>query len=203
MKCAKPLNHLWLAVAFQLQAENVRTMRIAAAISALLLVPGLSSATTLQQLSLDDMIRKSSEIVHGTVQCSGAAWRGSTLYTNYRVQVVEQWKGASAMQLDFSVPGGALNGIRQTYAGAPAIAEGQDVLLFLWTSKSGLRQVIGLSQGLFTLTARPDGQLFVSRGAATEIMLGPNGQPVQDAGFSMLLSDLRSRVANTLAGRSQ
>jgi hypothetical protein len=178
-------------------------MRIVPNAGALLASLGLLSGTTLQQLSMDDMIRKSTEIVRGKVHCTGAALRGSTVYTSYRVQVSEQWKGAPSAQIDFAVPGGSSNGIRQTYAGAPSMDDGQDLVLFLWTSKSGLRQVIGLSQGLFNLTQTSNGQIFVTRGAATETMVGLNGQPVLDADFSMPLSDLRMRVANTLTGRSQ
>ena len=52
-------------------------------------------------------------------------------------------------------------------AGAPTLAAGQDYVLFLWTSKSGLTQVIGLSQGLFNVITNSQGQSIVSRGAAT------------------------------------
>lgn len=166
-----------------------------------LLVP--LSGTTLQQLSLDDMIRKSSEIVRGKVQCTGSGVRGSIVYTNFRVQVSEQWKGAASSQLDFAVPGGFSNGVRQTYAGTPSISDGQDLVLFLWTGKSGIRQVIGLSQGLFSISIISNGQLYALRGAATEPMVNGNGQDVHDTDFSMPLSDLRSHVAKTLTGRSQ
>src|SRR5260370_28141167 len=117
-------------------------MRIVAISGALLALVGPLSGTTLQQLSMDDLILKSSQIVRGKVQCTGVALRGSTLYTNYRVQVSEQWKGTPSSQLDFAAPGGFSNGIRQTYAGTPSMSDGQEVVLFLWSSKSGLRQVI-------------------------------------------------------------
>ncbi|MDQ2950395.1 MAG: hypothetical protein M3Y27_31390 [Acidobacteriota bacterium] len=157
--------------------------------------------TTLQQLSLDDMIRKSSEIVRGKVQCTGSAFRGSTLYTNYRVQVSEQWKGTPAPQLDIAIPGGLSGVVRQTYAGAPVLADGQEFILFLWTSKSGLRQIIGLSQGLFNVQPVVGGVWMASRAPATEQMVGLGGQLVQDTALAMPLGDLRAKVLNTLAGR--
>ena len=182
---------------------SYRPMRILAIWGVLWSVVGPLPGTTLQQLSLDDMIRKSTEIVRGKVQCTGRSFRGSVLYTNYRVQVTEEWKGAPASQINFSVPGGFSNGIRQTYAGTPSINDGEDLILFLWTSKSGLRQVIGLSQGLLNLSSTSNGQLFVTRGAATEPMVNASGQQVQDTDFSMPLDSLRSRVVQTLTGRSQ
>ena len=159
-------------------------------------------ATTLQQLSLDDMIRKSTEIVRGKIQCTGSVFRGSTLYTNYRVQVSEQWKGTPAVQLDLAVPGGLSGGTRQTYSGAPVPSDGQELVLFIWTSKSGLRQIIGLSQGLFNVQQMTGGVLMASRAATTEQMVSAGGQPIQDTAVAMPLTDLRTKVANTLAGRS-
>ena len=159
-------------------------------------------ATTLQQLSLDDMIRKSTEIVRGKIQCTGSVFKGATLYTNYRVQVSEQWKGTPALQLDLAVPGGLSGGVRQTYSGAPIPADGQELVVFIWTSKTGLRQIIGLSQGLFNVQQLTGGVLMASRAAATEQMVNASGQPVQDKAVAMPLTDLRSKVADTLAGRS-
>ncbi len=158
--------------------------------------------TTLQQLSLDDMIRKSSDVVRGKVQCTGSTLRGALVYTTYRVQVSEQWKGLPQNQIDISVPGGLSSGIRQTYSGAPALSDGQELVLFLWTSKTGLRQVIGLSQGVFTVQPVSGGAMLASRSASTEQMVGPNGQPVQDTALGIPVNDLRTKVLNTLAGRS-
>lgn len=174
----------------------MRSVFIGSALAALLLAP--VHATTLQQLSLDDMIRKSSEIVRGVVHGTGSGFRGSTLYTNYRVQISEQWKGSSGAGVDFAVPGGVSNGIRQTYAGAPTLAEGQEFIFFLWTGRSGMRQLIGLSQGLFTLAPGIDGQLLAVRSPSTEQMLGPDGKPLTDSGFSMRVTALHSRVASIL-----
>lgn len=170
---------------------------VIAALLGVLLGPG--QATTLQQLSLDDMIRKSSEVVRGTVVCTGSQLRGSTVYTNYTVRISEQWKGSSGTQLDFSVPGGIAGGIRQTYAGTPSLVDGQEFVLFLWTGKSGLRQLIGLSQGLFTVAPDATGQLTVSRTASPEPMLDATGKLVSDSAFTMPVSDLRTRVASTLS----
>jgi hypothetical protein len=155
--------------------------------------------STLQQLSLDDMIRLSTVIVHGKTQQTSSTSRGSIIYTHYQVQVSETLKGHAASQLDIVVPGGAANQLQQTFAGAPTLVPGQDYVLFLWTSKSGLTQIIGLSQGLFAVTTNASGQLMVTRAASTERMVNAAGQPVSDSDMQMLLSDLRSRIQKTLA----
>jgi hypothetical protein len=157
--------------------------------------------STLQRLSLNDMIQKSTMIVRGTVQPgSSPAFRGSLIYTHYQVSVSKAFKGAPAQVTDVAVPGGVLNGFQQPVAGAPALMAGQDYVLFLWTSNSGLTQLIGLSQGLFTVTTNAQGQVIVSRGAANERMLDSSGQAVTDSNLEMPLSQLASKIQAVLTG---
>jgi hypothetical protein len=156
--------------------------------------------STLQQLSLDDMIRLSTVIVRGKTQQTVSTYRDSIIYTHYQVQVSETLKGTAANQLDIVVPGGAANQMQQIFAGAPTLSPGQDYVLFLWTSKSGLTQIIGLSQGLFVVTTNASGQLMVARAAATERMVNASGAQVNDSNLQMLLSDLRSQIQKTLGG---
>ena len=49
------------------------------------------------------------------------------------------------------VPGGAVNERAADVFGGAGTAPGDEYVLFLWTSKSGADQVIGLTQGLFSL----------------------------------------------------
>jgi hypothetical protein len=158
--------------------------------------------STLQQLSLNDMITKSTAIVYGTVQPSYTAFRGAMIYSHYQIQVTNIYKGVSVGFLDLAVPGGVVNGVRQSVAGAPLLTPGQSYFLFLWTSKTGLTQVIGLSQGLFNVTTNSSGQLMVSRGATTETMLNTSGQVVTDSNIQMTMVQMQSRIQAVLAGGS-
>ena len=85
-------------------------------------------------------------------------------------------------------------------SGAPQLQPGGDYLLFLWTGRSGITQVIGLSQGLFGVGLNSQGEWMASRRAAGEAMLDANGRPVRDEAVSMKLSDLRERVERALGG---
>ena len=87
-------------------------------------------------------------------------------------------------------------------AGAPTLLPGHDYVFFLWTSKSGLTQVIGLSQGLFNVTTTAQGQVVVSRGAASSPMLDSSGQPVTDSNLQMPLAQLVRLIQSVLAGGS-
>lgn len=147
------------------------------------------------------MIQKSTMIVRGTVQPgTSAALRGALIYTHYQLSVTAAYKGTPGATIDVAVPGGTLNGLQQPVAGAPALVPGQDYVLFLWTSKSGLTQIIGLSQGLMTVTENAQGQLVVSRGAATSPMVDSTGQPVTDSNFHIPLAQLAAKIQAVLIG---
>jgi hypothetical protein len=153
-------------------------------------------ATTLQQVTLDDMIQKSTAIVRARVTGSRTASHGSDIYTHFQLQVLENWKGRAIAEV--AVPGGVMNGVRQSVTGAPVIKTGQEYVLFLWTSRSGLTQVIGLSQGLFDVSEEGSGGVVARRPPASELMLDQSGNPVEDRPVSIRLQELRARVLRAL-----
>lgn len=159
-------------------------------------------ATTLRKLSIDDMIQQSTAIVRVKVTGSSAEFRGKDIYTYYQLQVIENMKSASAsnptQSLTVAVPGGAARGVRQMVAGAPVLAGGQEYVIFLWTSKSGLTQVIGLSQGLFAVTQNSAGAAVIVRSPSISMMLNQSGQAVTDQPVSMTLTALRSEIQSVL-----
>ena len=86
-----------------------------------------------------------------------------------------------------------------------------DRVMFLWTGRNGVTQLIGLSQGLFDVRDTPASEthpatsaaarmVMVWRSPASERMLDRAGRPVQDQGVSMKLTDLKAQVARALAG---
>jgi hypothetical protein len=187
-----------------MKLSSMRRLFIAGLLAALgTTLPG----STLRQLSLDDMIRQSTVIVHGTVQPASIAYHGSMIFSHYVVQASETYKSpatgqSAANSIDFGVPGGSLNGVIQRVAGAPILSVGQDYVLFLWTSKSGLTQVIGLSQGLLSVIATPGGAPMVVRPAAAQGALSASGQPITGNDIGMSLSALKAEIANVLSGQS-
>jgi len=157
---------------------------------------------TLERLSLDDMIAKATAIVRGKVTNAYAASSGPVIYTHYTIQVEERLKGSGGATVEVVVPGGAANGLRQSFAGAPVFRNGEDYVFFLWTGQSGLTQVLGLTQGLFAVAQDGSPDPVSTRQASRELMLdAKTGQPVKDQTLTMRLSELRSRVASRLTGR--
>jgi len=165
---------------------------------------GPLQCATLERLSLDDMISKSTSIVRGKVTTSYAALSGPVVYTHYTIQVAEHLKGAGGDSVEIVVPGGVVNGQRQSFAGAPSLNAGAEFVFFLWTGKSGLTQVIGLTQGLFSVAADGAADPVTTRSATRELMLASGtNRPVKDHTLTMHMSELRSRISSTLASANQ
>ncbi len=148
---------------------------------------------------MDDVIAKSTFIVRGKVTGSWAALSGPAIYTHYTIQVEERFKGTVGSSVEVLIPGGVANNMRQVFPGAPSLNSGTEYVFFLWTSRAGITQVIGLTQGLFALSSGSWSDPVATRSATQELMLDRNtGRPVKDQTLTMRLSELRSRIATAL-----
>jgi hypothetical protein len=151
---------------------------------------------TLQLLSLNDLIAKSTTIVQAQVTGSSAAYTGAVIYTHYKVSVVAQWKGAAQSTIDVMVPGGTVKGVRQTYPGVPQLVAGQQYVLFLWTSSKGAIYPMGFTQGVFNLLQDASGNITVAQMPTTETILAPGtGQAVRSQPISIPLAQLIAAIA--------
>ena len=146
------------------------------------------------------MAQQSTEIVRGRVVSATPEQRNGLIYTRSSFQVLERWKGAAAATVEISVPGGKLGKLHQTIAGAPELAVGSEYVLFLWTGPNGVTQVIGLTQGVFSLTATAGGQARVAARSAASgaAMLDSAGKPVADTPVTMTLADLDLAIRKAL-----
>src|SRR5580704_2388824 len=152
-------------------------------------------AATLERLSLDDLITKSTAIVRGKVLNSYTATSGPVVYTHYRVQASETLKGAAQATVEFQLPGGVANNLRQNFAGVPQFKAGDEYVFFLWTGKSGATQVLGLTQGLFSVAPGGTADPVTTRATSHEVMLEHGtGKQVKDNTLTMRMSELRTRI---------
>lgn len=170
--------------------------QLALTLALLALVAGLVGATTLQQLSMDEMIQKSTSVVRGRIMGVSVTSRSGDIFTVYQVRVLESLKGSSqpGQSVEISVPGGELNGVRQPVAGAPSFTTGDDYVLFLWKGRSGVNQVMGLSQGMYSVKQDGTGNAVLLRPATTETMVDKSGTLIKDQPSMMKLSELRDHM---------
>ncbi len=174
-------------------------MRVIAISALLACAAGIpAEATILQQLTLDDMARKSTSIIRARVTGSNEVARGGDVFTVYKLETLETLKSGLAAS-EVAVPGGVARGMRQVVAGAPVLRAGHEYVLFLWTSHSGLTQLMGMSQGLFSVEHTTTGARQASRAAAGEQMLDASGRAVRDQALSMPFAELKAKVSKALA----
>jgi hypothetical protein len=178
-------------------------MRISFHLLASVALLAVASATTLLKMSMNDLITQSTHIVRARITGSrtaqsGTAATGMDIYTYYQLQVSETLKHGAILPAEVAVPGGVYGNLRQIGVGSPVLVQGQEYVLFLWTSRSGMTQVIGLSQGMFNLKQDAAGETVLNRPAIADQMLDKSGKPVTDTAVTMKWTDLRGLIVKTL-----
>ena len=126
-------------------------------------------ATLAAGLSLQDMSVQSELILTGTCLDTRSQWIDRSLVTLATVSITETIKGAELSTVTVVLPGGVdANGripVAMTYPGAPQIAPGEDVFLFL-TREEGIADgytVAGFAQGKYSIVKDQQGAQLVSR----------------------------------------
>jgi len=122
--------------------------------------------------------------------------RGMEIYTAHTLEVLDTWKRDPSQRplREVLIPGGVAGGLRQVVEGAPSLKSGQEYIIFLWTSRSGITQVIGLSQGLFRVERDFKSRAMVMQVSTGERMLDASGVPALDRAVSMKLAELKTKV---------
>ncbi|HTM52156.1 MAG TPA: hypothetical protein VL285_25850 [Bryobacteraceae bacterium] len=161
---------------------------------------GLSTAeaTTLSRVSFEDLVQKSTGIVRGRIVGSYSDVRGSLIYTYYKVQVEDRWKGAAAAQVEVQIPGGTFGGQQQNYLGTPQLTEGAEYVFFLWTGPSGANHLLGLSQGILDVTRDGNGEVVLQGQATDALVMDSAGRNTAAEPLRMKLSDFGTRVSGAL-----
>lgn len=158
-----------------------------------------AGATTLEKLSVEEMVQQSTAVVRGRAAVSGSVQRGSMIYTVYRLQVSETLKGSVPSPPEVYVPGGTYGGYRLSIAGSPVLEPAVEYVLFLWASPRGLVQVIGLSQGVFQIKTAGGGEEALFRSRIDAEFVDREGRAVEDSGVRLSLAGLRELIARTKA----
>ena len=129
-------------------------------------------ATKLVALTDDELIDQADAILTGRSVAAESEWRGKMLMTAVSIEVGDVLKGgqaaAAGARITVLVPGGIDRDrpvpISVVFPGAPSIASGEDLLLFLTSGgEPGSFFVTGLSQGKFSLAENAAGETVVYR----------------------------------------
>ncbi len=147
-------------------------------------------ATTVERLSLDDMVKKAQSIVHGRVRSARPHWSpdGKLILTTYTIDVDETLKGHAGKSIELTTIGGKIGDLTVFAAGVPSFAVGEESVVFI--EKTGtVDSVVGLNQGKFSVK---DGEVANS---VTDLAF-PDGRP--GTPLRMRLQDFKRQIENRL-----
>ena len=148
--------------------------------------PHAAQASVVKALSLQELTRKSTEILVGmaTEQQSRRHIDGKLIVTDFSFQVEDVLKGESKRgePAIITVLGGKLDGLGLQVPGEASFAIGQRVIAFLYKApRSGDLRVVGMSQGVLSLKPQADGSTMVIPGGSGSALLDPSqGGAIQE-----------------------
>jgi hypothetical protein len=122
--------------------------RLCALVCMALLVP--ASYAGVRPLTLADLCKNSTLIVHGTVASRHVRWEGTTIVTDWTIRPFETLKGTAGKSVNATVPGGHIGGITMHAGEAPRFRVGEEVVLFLRFG-TGACDVYGWFRGKYTV----------------------------------------------------
>lgn len=109
-------------------------------------------ATSVQRLSLEDLVAKAQTIVEASI-VSANTYRsadGKLILTNYTIDVQESLKGSPGKTVTLTTIGGRIGNTILRVSGMPAFQPGEKAVLFL-EQAGAYTTIVGLNQGKFTI----------------------------------------------------
>jgi hypothetical protein len=121
-----------------------------AAVSLFFALPAIR-ATTLAQLSLDQLAGAADGVAR--VRCAGteSRWENGAIWTNTTFEVVQAMKGDLPPRIVVRLPGGKVGPFTTTVEGAPRFSTGEEAVVFLERSRAGGYSVTGWLEGTFRI----------------------------------------------------
>ncbi|HEY4158505.1 MAG TPA: hypothetical protein VGM29_10425 [Polyangiaceae bacterium] len=132
---------------------------------AVLLAPRWANAGVARAVSLTDLVKRSTRVVHGLALEGSARWetigdqRRIVSYVRFRVDELIGGAPPSASEIYVRTLGGQVNGVGQIVHGEAVLFAGQRCLAFLSDSGEGFDYVTAMAQGHYPLASDAAGAL--------------------------------------------
>ena len=143
----------------------MKTFLFAAALGCISTVSTPAMATTMVELTTNQLVDASNAIVRGVVT---EIWteedKNGVVWTRIQLEVSETLKGDKTKKAYIvDQLGGGFGGNSTQFSGAARFSIGEDALFFLETLGNGRTTTVGLSQGKFTAKMDPYTQELIAR----------------------------------------
>lgn len=117
----------------------------------LVLTAPLARATTLAQLSLDQLAHAAHAIVRAHAISSLSVWHDGEIWTITTFRVEENWKGRASQQIQVWIIGGQAGRITSYVPGAPRFRPSEEAVLFLEPTRDGEISITAWQEGTFRI----------------------------------------------------
>lgn len=133
------------------------------------------SATVIVPANVAELAHDANLIARGTVVEVEGRWADGRrgIETIVTIEAETVLKGEPTRTTQFRVPGGTLGRYRNIVMGAPQFAVGQRVIVFLGASGPQIPYLLGMSQGVYRVSASEDGRTMVTPSALMPGAVGP------------------------------
>jgi hypothetical protein len=121
-----------------------------APIGVALLMGGLTSATSVRPLTIQQLASGADEIVYAKVERVESFWKDQKIETDVTLASFEIWKGSPARRVVVRVPGGTVGGITMRCSEAPTFRASDEVVCFL-KNRGATKEVYGWFRGQYTV----------------------------------------------------
>lgn len=119
------------------------------------------SATTLQKLSLDDVVASSATVVVGEAISARTERTDNGVFTHTTFRVNDAVVGAAGAEVVVTTLGGRFTSgkyqLSENWPGSPQFSGGDRVMLFLQESRVGDMEVVGFNQGVLRIVSTASG----------------------------------------------
>jgi hypothetical protein len=118
-----------------------------------LAVSAIAAAASMRPMQIESLIEHSERVFYGRVLENRCVWDDATrtIWTQTRVEVLENAKGRTPSSIWISEPGGIIGDVGHLFPGVPRFWANEEVVLFLRTSPGNRLRVTGLRQGVFVV----------------------------------------------------
>lgn len=157
-----------------------------------------------KELVLEDMTDMADEVVVGKVLANESSWQGRLIVTVSTIEVNETLKGEASSTVEITQFGGTAvhptlkTPVHMSASASAVLTPGEQVLLFVRKTKSGARDLIGGSQGKFSVTVdKNTGDRIIPVGPKELAVLKQEGKQTV-ARQHVTLDEMRRRIKDRI-----
>jgi hypothetical protein len=161
------------------------------------LLAARAGASAALRASVEDLTAASRVVAEGVVTDHSVTLdrAAGVIWTEHRLRVGSVLSGDAGETIVVRVRGGRVGTIEQEVIGAPKLADGERVVLFLGPEEQGAREIIGMAQGAFEVETDPKtGAVLCHNSIDGLSLVDPAGGDAAPEALRLSFKDLAARV---------